>query len=250
MTAPLTDALNALISYSNSVTGASDTTISECVETLVAGYSGGSSASLTYTPSVNTPLTTAIESLITYANTVTGASDTTLSDCIATLCAGYNPGTSWDYEWYATSGTLPTGATSGTPTFVDDYMSATNLNFLLSDISKTGFEIQAVIKHNGNATSSSPQICIKTSTKYGVKLYLNTSKNTTVAGMTASKSITADNTFHEYRVKYDNGTFTAYFDGEQIASGTGRYNNNSDKTGVFGSSATFSYKSICYREWN
>lgn len=35
------------------------------------------------------PLTDAIEALTTYANTVTGASDTTLSDAVATLAAGY-----------------------------------------------------------------------------------------------------------------------------------------------------------------
>ena len=36
-----------------------------------------------------TPLTDAIEALTTYANTVTGASDTTLSDAVATLASGY-----------------------------------------------------------------------------------------------------------------------------------------------------------------
>ena len=39
-----------------------------------------------------TPLTDAIEALTTYANTVTGASDTTLSDAVATLASGYGGG--------------------------------------------------------------------------------------------------------------------------------------------------------------
>ena len=39
-----------------------------------------------------TPLTDAINALTTYANTVTGASDTTLSDAVATLAAGYGGG--------------------------------------------------------------------------------------------------------------------------------------------------------------
>lgn len=38
------------------------------------------------------PLTDAIEALTTYANTVTGASDTTLSDAVATLASGYGGG--------------------------------------------------------------------------------------------------------------------------------------------------------------
>lgn len=40
-TTPLTDAINALTTYSNTVTGASDTTLSEAVATLASGYGGG-----------------------------------------------------------------------------------------------------------------------------------------------------------------------------------------------------------------
>ena len=43
MSTPLTDGINALTAYANEVTGASDTTLSDAVETLVAGYGGGSS---------------------------------------------------------------------------------------------------------------------------------------------------------------------------------------------------------------
>ena len=41
---PLTDAINALTTYSNTVTGASDTTLSEAVATLASGYGGGGTA--------------------------------------------------------------------------------------------------------------------------------------------------------------------------------------------------------------
>ena len=41
MATPLTDAINALTAYANETTGASDTTLSDAVESLVAGYSGG-----------------------------------------------------------------------------------------------------------------------------------------------------------------------------------------------------------------
>ena len=40
-TTPLTDAINALTQYANETTGASDTTLSAAVGTLVAGYGGG-----------------------------------------------------------------------------------------------------------------------------------------------------------------------------------------------------------------
>lgn len=41
MTQPLTDAINALTTYANTVTGASDTTLSDAVATLASGYGGG-----------------------------------------------------------------------------------------------------------------------------------------------------------------------------------------------------------------
>lgn len=41
MATPLTDAINALTTYANTVTGASDTTLSDAVGTLAAGYGGG-----------------------------------------------------------------------------------------------------------------------------------------------------------------------------------------------------------------
>lgn len=194
------------------------------------------------------PLTDSINALTRYANSVTGASDTTLSEAVATLAAGYRPPAAWDYEWYATSGTTPPGAAySGSPTFTDDYMTVTNLNLPISNFTG-GFEIKAVINHNGNATSNSPQICLKNSlTKYGAKIYPDASKQLIVAGMTASESITVDDGFHEYDIKCENGIFTAFYDGVQFATGGGRYNSNYDSTLVAGA-ASFSYKYICYRE--
>lgn len=41
MAKPLTDSINALTRYANSVTGQSDTTLSEAVATLADGYGGG-----------------------------------------------------------------------------------------------------------------------------------------------------------------------------------------------------------------
>lgn len=50
-TTPLTDAITALTTYVNEVTGASDTSLSGAVGTLVAGYGGSSMASGTILPS-------------------------------------------------------------------------------------------------------------------------------------------------------------------------------------------------------
>lgn len=46
MAQPLTDAINALTRYANETTGASDTTLSDAVETLVAGYGQGGGGSV------------------------------------------------------------------------------------------------------------------------------------------------------------------------------------------------------------
>lgn len=56
MSQPLTDAINALTTYANSVTGASDTTLSDAVDSLVAGYGrgGGGVATGSFTPSADT----------------------------------------------------------------------------------------------------------------------------------------------------------------------------------------------------
>ena len=43
MSTPLTDRINSLTSQANSVTGASNTTLSDAVESLIAGYGGGES---------------------------------------------------------------------------------------------------------------------------------------------------------------------------------------------------------------
>lgn len=57
-----------------------------------------------------TPLTDAITALTTYSNTVTGASDTTLSDAVATLASGYGGGGSgWTTDGIA-KGSEPSGA--------------------------------------------------------------------------------------------------------------------------------------------
>ena len=42
MSTPLTDSINALTTYANEVTGASDTTLSDAVHSLASGYGGGS----------------------------------------------------------------------------------------------------------------------------------------------------------------------------------------------------------------
>ncbi len=55
-----------------------------------------------------TPLTDAIRALTTYANTVTGESDTTLSDAVESLVDGYGSG-GWTTDGVA-SGTEPNGA--------------------------------------------------------------------------------------------------------------------------------------------
>lgn len=63
MAQPLTDAITALTTYANSVTGSSDTTLSDAVDTLATGYGGEevytTSAGFKYTPIMTIPDSTA-----------------------------------------------------------------------------------------------------------------------------------------------------------------------------------------------
>ena len=59
-TTPLTDAINALTTYANETTGASDTTLSDAVGTLVAGYGGGGGSGEEYAQFKATPSETAL----------------------------------------------------------------------------------------------------------------------------------------------------------------------------------------------
>jgi len=71
MAQPLTDAINSLITYSNSVTGQSDVTLSDCVATLASGYGGGgidTDAIATGTqPSGAITLSSSVTSIVDYA---------------------------------------------------------------------------------------------------------------------------------------------------------------------------------------
>lgn len=63
MAQPLTDAINALTTYANGITGASDTTLSDAVRTLADGYGGEevytAPNGLIYTPKMTIPDSTA-----------------------------------------------------------------------------------------------------------------------------------------------------------------------------------------------
>lgn len=71
-TTPLTDAINALTQYANETTGASDTTLSDAVGTLVAGYGGGGGSSYTLEINNVTPTTDRWNSVALPNNMSTG----------------------------------------------------------------------------------------------------------------------------------------------------------------------------------
>ena len=58
MATPLTDSINALTTYANEVTGASDTTLSDAVHTLASGYGGGGGCTRTVVVPEQTVTTT------------------------------------------------------------------------------------------------------------------------------------------------------------------------------------------------
>lgn len=55
MSTPLTDRINSLISQANEATGVSDTTLSDAVESLVAGYGQGSGVNALKVKNVTVP---------------------------------------------------------------------------------------------------------------------------------------------------------------------------------------------------
>lgn len=57
MATPLTDSINALTTYANEVTGASDTTLSDAVHTLASGYGQGGGSGLEYEEGTYSPST-------------------------------------------------------------------------------------------------------------------------------------------------------------------------------------------------
>lgn len=99
MATPLTDSINALTTYANEVTGASDTTLSDAVHTLASGY-GGSGSGLEY----ETGTYTAAEDgnpYISFTNSHTSAPSIIVLMDVSTSYIGTKAGTQYgffDYE--------------------------------------------------------------------------------------------------------------------------------------------------------
>ena len=73
MATPLTDAINALTTYANSITGKSDTNLPDAVRSLADGYGGGSGG-LEYEEGTYTPSTDGLPT-ISFANSHSKAPD-------------------------------------------------------------------------------------------------------------------------------------------------------------------------------
>ena len=80
MATPLTDSINALTTYANEVTGASDTTLSDAVHTLASGYGGGGASSWTKVAETSYQVSTTNTSATDVATWETGHSELWTSD--------------------------------------------------------------------------------------------------------------------------------------------------------------------------
>ena len=80
MSTPLTDSINALTTYANEVTGASDTTLSDAVHTLASGYGGGGASSWTKVAETSYQASTTSTSAATVDTWETGHSELWTSD--------------------------------------------------------------------------------------------------------------------------------------------------------------------------
>jgi hypothetical protein len=75
MSTPLTDSINALTTYANEVTGASDTNLSDAVHTLASGYGSGGASSWTKVAETSYQVSTTGTSATTVATWATGHSE-------------------------------------------------------------------------------------------------------------------------------------------------------------------------------
>ena len=94
---PLTTKINALTAYANTVTGESDTTLSEAVASLASGYGGGGSSGLEYEAGTYNPSTDELPT-ISFANNHSKAPDIVIfADVSAAASATGNTLTSFTY---------------------------------------------------------------------------------------------------------------------------------------------------------
>lgn len=97
MATPLTDVINALTTYANEVTGASDTTLSDAVHTLASGYGQGGGSGFVYETGTYTPAADELPT-ISFANSHSKAPDIIIfADVSATASATGNTLTSFTY---------------------------------------------------------------------------------------------------------------------------------------------------------
>ena len=80
MSTPLTDSINALTTYANEVTGASDTNLSDAVHTLASGYGSGGASSWTKVAETSYQVSTTSGSATTVDTWETGHSELWTSD--------------------------------------------------------------------------------------------------------------------------------------------------------------------------
>lgn len=96
MATPLTDAINALTTYANGITGKSDTNLPDAVRSLADGYGGGSGG-LEYEEGAYTPATDELPTII-FANSHSKAPDIIVfADVSSTASATGNTLTSFTY---------------------------------------------------------------------------------------------------------------------------------------------------------
>lgn len=171
MAQPLTDAINALTTYANSVTGASDTTLSDAVATLASGYGGGSGMMLIDTLTVTEDTRSFNIDLTQYSDydmiVITEDAELTESD--------------WLY--YSPNATTPTGGT-----YSDG-----------SKIHHQGVAIWKLLLGGSNGNCATGRIA---SRSFGVDGVATTVNNILIYTYVATKYIKAGSTFKVYAGKY------------------------------------------------
>ncbi len=200
---------------------------------------------------VQSNLASGITALTTYANEITGESDTTLSDAVRSLADGYGQGNDdWEYTWEYESGNTQK------PLFLEGTASDAADSLLIvkpqMTIAFDNCELEVVAKI-GVTNNSRPQLGVGSAENAGFKVFFQADTGYVRSNVTGGfVNYTSDNGFHKIKLKWQNGTATLYVDDVQVASGTGSTSQNFTGIGTnagttMSNAASMYFKSIKYR---
>lgn len=154
----------------------------------------------------------------------------------------------WTYEWYSTSGEVPTGMSYSTYSFSSEsgalLVNSPNLNFNHVGNCELEIECKWYYANSESSTQQNPQIVVVTASgssgNSGAKFFGNSTSgrnvNSNISGSMTATDVSGDE-YHIYNIKAENGNLTLSVDGTIVSQGSGVSNNQYlSYTGIAGNS--------------